>query len=180
MASLFSFCILKARLKRLYSSSHQLVPARTPPRARVSPSMAMQAPIPLNPGGSYIDWAWCSVRHVDIVDIVYLVNIADQGTWEQNKSLWIWPPGSQPTRAPGSYRRLLGANQGSWEPNLSRDLIFFWYVNHFKINWYDKGSLQNKFSVKVGILAQPAWPPPASPNVGISKKEKKSNVYFAF
>ena len=24
----------------------------------------------------------------------------------------------------------------------------------------DKGSLQNKFSVKVGILSQPAWPPP--------------------
>ena len=39
------------------------------------------------------------------------------------------------------------------------------------------GSLQNKFSVKVGILSQPAWPP--SPNVGIPKKEKK-NVYFAF
>ena len=29
-----------------------------------------------------------------------------------------------------------------------------------------KGSLQNKFLVKVGNLAQPAWPPP-SPNVGI-------------
>ena len=30
-----------------------------------------------------------------------------------------------------------------------------------------KGSLQNKFSVKVGNLAQPAWPPPPSPKVGI-------------
>ena len=36
-----------------------------------------------------------------------------------------------------------------------------------------KGSMQNKFSVKVGILAQPAWPPPRSPKVGIPKKEKK-------
>ena len=31
----------------------------------------------------------------------------------------------------------------------------FWYSS----NW-NKGSLQNKFSVKVGILSQPAWPPP--------------------
>ena len=43
----------------------------------------------------------------------------------------------------------------------------------------NKGSFQNKFSVKVGNLAQPAWPPPPSPYVGIPKKEKK-NVYFAF
>ena len=40
-------------------------------------------------------------------------------------------------------------------------------------NQMGKGSLQNKFLVKVGILAQPAWPPPPSPNVGIPKKEKK-------
>ena len=43
-----------------------------------------------------------------------------------------------------------------------------------------KGSLQNKFSVKVGNLAQPPWPPPPPPSVGIPKKEKKNCVYFAF
>ena len=36
----------------------------------------------------------------------------------------------------------------SWQGG---ELIFY---NNYK------GSLQNKFSVKVGILAQPAWPPP--------------------
>ena len=47
------------------------------------------------------------------------------------------------------------------------------------VNGY-KGSFQNKFSVKVGNLAQPAWPPPPSPYVRIPKKEKKNYVYFAF
>ena len=44
-----------------------------------------------------------------------------------------------------------------------------------------KGSSQNKFSVKVGNLAQPAWPPPAPlPVRWDSQKGKKNYVYFAF
>ena len=45
-----------------------------------------------------------------------------------------------------------------------------------------KGSPRNKFLVKVGNLAQPAWPPrPPRAYVGIPpKKEEKKHVYFAF
>ena len=38
---------------------------------------------------------------------------------------------------------------------------------------HHKGSSQNKFLVKVGNLAQPAWPPRLSLYAGIPKKEKK-------
>ena len=38
-----------------------------------------------------------------------------------------------------------------------------------------KGSLQKRNSV--GILSQPAWPPPPSLNVGIPKKEKKEFMF---
>ena len=41
----------------------------------------------------------------------------------------------------------------------------------------DKGSLQNKFSVKVGILAQPAWPPPL-PESWDSQKGKKKVMFI--
>ena len=34
------------------------------------------------------------------------------------------------------------------------------------------GKPPHTFSVKIGILSQPAWTPPPSPNVGIPKKEK--------
>ena len=48
-------------------------------------------------------------------------------------------------------------------------------LRHLIRSWgKHKGSLQNKFLVKVGNLAQPAWPPlpPPSLYVGVPKKEK--------
>ena len=50
-------------------------------------------------------------------------------------------------------------------------IIYWAYDDNYRYGFF---SLQNKFLVKVGILAQPALPPPPpSPNVGIPKKEKK-------
>ena len=49
-------------------------------------------------------------------------------------------------------------------------------ILHTIISQIVKGSMQNKFSVKVGILAQPALPPPPLPERWDSQKGKKNYV----
>ena len=44
---------------------------------------------------------------------------------------------------------------------------------------FPQGCHQNSFSEKLGLLAQPADPPPPR-KLGRQKKKKKFNVYFAF
>ena len=54
----------------------------------------------------------------------------------------------------------------------------FDFVAKFTVKNLNKGCHQNRFSEKLGLLAQPADPPPQK--LGRQKKKKKFNVYFAF